>query len=106
MLHGKTNTFFLLFITIFVVFFIANYAKAAEDVWQIPDLQIKFSDNIFSQVQCETNSNGKKENCQVAWIYEYIVAIYKYAVGIVGIIAVLVMMWVIVTGKQIGRAHV
>jgi hypothetical protein len=72
------------------IFFVVSVLAAAE--WTPPDIQIKFPDKLFqTQVACSDNKDGTK-TCQVPWIAEYISAIYKYAVGIVGIIAVIVMM--------------
>lgn len=75
---------------LFLLIFSAPNIDAASSVWQAPDIQIKFFE--FSDAKCNDNGDGTKD-CDVPWIYEYIVALYKYAVGIVGIVAVVVMMW-------------
>jgi len=71
---------------------------------QIPSLNVNFSEKI-----CKIE-NGKNV-CSIAWIGEYIAAIYKYAIGIVGILAAVVLMiggvmWIIAGGSatMIGEA--
>jgi len=94
------------------LFISAKPAKAADDVWKIPELQIKFSDKIFvNRVECQKNVEGGME-CKVPWIADYIAAIYKYAIGIVGILAVVVMMfgglvWIMSAGNtsRVGEAR-
>lgn len=81
-------------------------AYAAAD-WTIPDLQVKIFDNkTFSPLSCTTDANGAK-TCSSIWIAEYISWIYKYAIGVIGILATVVMMiggimW-IVAGGNAGR---
>jgi hypothetical protein len=61
--------------------------------WTMPDPEIKlFEDFKFTKPICVTDQEGK-ETCSVPWIGEYIVGIYKYAIGIVGILAAVVMMF-------------
>ncbi|MCX6796661.1 MAG: pilin [Candidatus Falkowbacteria bacterium] len=98
--------FSLIFLSVFLfsnIFFVVS--ALADTVWKIPDLQIKFSDKIFSNVNCTGDT------CSVPWIAEYIVAIYKYAVGAIGILAVVVMMlggitWITAGGSpaRVGEA--
>lgn len=59
--------------------------------WKIPDLQISIPGLTgFSDPQiC---ADDKTKMC-IPWIGEYIAGIYKYAVGIVGILATVVLMW-------------
>jgi len=84
--------FLLNFIIVLLFVLFNSDVNAAEKVWTPPDLQISFPQKVFSQqVDCTTNERGV-ETCKVPWISEYIAAIYKYAVGIVGILAVVVMM--------------
>lgn len=102
--------YFKIFIIIFIflinllgLFIMANSVNAGAD-WTIPDLQIKFSDNIFSNVECSKDAQGNPTECQVRWIAEYVQAIYKYLIGIIGILAVVVMMfggvrWIVAAGN-------
>jgi hypothetical protein len=90
----------------FIIFinFTQTVSAAPNDVWKIPDLQIKFSDNIFSNVECSKDAQGNPTECQVRWIAEYVQAIYKYLIGIIGILAVVVMMfggirWIVAGGN-------
>ena len=71
----------------------------------IPGLNLTKGDAI----KC-TETNGKK-TCNFPWIGEYIAGIYKYAIGIVGILAAVVLMvggvlWIIAGGNAttIGEA--
>jgi len=76
----------------------------------IPDLQIKIPGlTAFTPPTC-TETNGIK-TCNSNWIGEYIAGIYKYAIGIVGILAAVVLMiggvmWIIAGGNatMIGEA--
>ena len=78
---------------IIILLFPTSFVLAADDVWTIPDVQIKIPGlNFSSSVDCSDNGDGTK-TCKVPFIAEYIAAIYKYAIGIVGILAVVVMMW-------------
>lgn len=58
--------------------------------WKNPtdNLQIKIPGLSFSSVNCASG-----EICQVPWIGEYINAIYRYAIGIVGIVSAAIIMW-------------
>ena len=71
----------------------------------IPGLNLTKGDAI----KC-TETNGKK-TCNFPWIGEYIAGIYKYAIGIVGILAAVVLMiggvlWIVAGGNatMIGEA--
>ncbi|MCU0679163.1 MAG: NlpC/P60 family protein [Planctomycetes bacterium] len=62
-------------------------------------------------VVCEKNSDGKTTSCKMTWIAVYIASIYKYAIGVVGILATVVMMlggimWIVAGGNatRIGEA--
>jgi len=76
----------------------------------IPDLQIKIPGLApFTAPDC-TETNGVK-TCSSNWIGEYIAGIYKYAIGIVGILAAVVLMiggvmWIVAGGSatMIGEA--
>ncbi|MBA4319844.1 MAG: hypothetical protein C0412_15710 [Flavobacterium sp.] len=77
----------------------------------MPELQIKIPGlNNFTKANCKTE-NGKITSCDFPWISEYIAGVYKYAIGIVGILAAVVLMiggvlWVIAGGNAttIGEA--
>jgi hypothetical protein len=85
--------YFTIFLTAFLfsnIFFVVSALAAAD--WKVPEIEIQFPQKLFSDsVACDKNTDGT-ETCHVPWIAEYISAIYNYAVGIVGIIAVVVMM--------------
>ena len=82
--------------------------------WTNPldNLQVKIPGLIFTksnEIKCE-EQNGKKI-CNFPWIGEYIAGIYKYAIGIVGILAAVVLMiggviWIMAGGSatMIGEA--
>lgn len=60
----------------------------------MPDLQIDINGlkgKFFQPTSCGTDSAGNVKMCNI-WISQYITAIYKYALGIVGILATVVMM--------------
>jgi len=58
----------------------------------IPELSIEIPGMAeFSQGTCVADASGKTK-CTVNWIGEYIGGIYKYATGIAGILAVIVLM--------------
>ena len=106
-----------------VLFFITNLfyyplpAKAEVNAtmpnWKMPDLQVDIGGlkNKFTKpTECGTNSSGNKIYC-IKWIGEYIAGLYKYAIGIVGILAAVVLMiggvmWIIAGGSatMIGEA--
>jgi len=81
---------------------------------KIPDIKLQVAIpglNLTkgSAIKC-TEQNGKK-TCNIPWIGEYIAGIYKYAIGIVGILAAVVLMiggviWVVAGGSatMIGEA--
>lgn len=75
----------------------------------MPKLQITIPNLTFSSPVCQ-EVDGQK-SCEFPWIGEYIAAIYKYAIGIVGILAAIVLMiggvmWIIAGGNPttIGEA--
>ena len=62
-------------------------------------------------VVCEYDSAGKPVSCETTWVAIYVVSIYKYAIGIAGILATVVMMvggimWIVAGGNagRIGEA--
>lgn len=82
--------------------------------FKMPELQISIPNLVFtkvSEIKCETDANGKPTKCAFPWIGEYIAGIYKYAIGIVGILAAVVLMiggviWIMAGGSAtaIGEA--
>ncbi|MEA3398485.1 MAG: pilin [Patescibacteria group bacterium] len=103
---------FIILNTFSFLFFSLAYtpSSAKEAAFQIPDLQIDiFKGFTFSSVSpCPPPDEDKM--C-VNWIGEHIANIYKYAIGIVGILATVVMMiggimWVVAGGNatRIGEA--
>ncbi|MFA6306657.1 MAG: pilin [Patescibacteria group bacterium] len=82
--------------------------------FNIPDIKLQIDIpglNLTkgSAIKC-TEQNGKKI-CNMPWIGEYIAGIYKYAIGIVGILAAVVLMiggvmWIVAGGSatMIGEA--
>lgn len=52
-------------------------------------LQIKIPGAVFSDIQ---KCAGEEDKLCVNWIAEYIAAVYKYAIGVVGILATVVLM--------------
>jgi len=95
----------ILLITILSGFFIFLHSVPAnaEANWQIPDLQIKIPgmEDFSTPKACADDSS---KTC-VPWIGQYIAGIYKYAIGIVGILAALILMvggviWITAGGNQ------
>ncbi|MCX6797815.1 MAG: pilin, partial [Candidatus Falkowbacteria bacterium] len=61
-------------------------------MFTIPNLAIEIPGMAsFTQGTCVTGTDGKT-NCTVNWIGEYIGGVYKYASGVAGILAVIVLM--------------
>lgn len=84
---------FLLISVLLFLFFDLNFAYA-EPTWTIPDLQIEFPQAVFTRsVDCSEPDSQGSQTCTVPWLSDYIVSVYKYAVGIVGIVAVVVIMY-------------
>lgn len=81
--------------------------------WTIPDLQIdigELKNGFKAPTACGTDKNGNPLYC-FNWIGDYIAGVYKYAIGIAGILATIVMMiggflWLTAGGNQsrIGEA--
>lgn len=104
MLSKLTKISVLIFITFFIIeifsflYFILPIATVQADSsmpnWTMPDIQIDISGlkgKFSPPTQCGTDSNGQPVYC-VKWIAEYVAAVYKYAIGIVGILAAVVLM--------------
>ena len=97
----------ILFIPI-AIFFIANLfyfpmsAKAKDNGMlelTMPELQVEIPGLSLSSIKC-----GLGKDCGIPWIGEYIAGIYKYAIGIVGILAAVILMvagviWLIAGGN-------
>ncbi|MFH1233110.1 MAG: pilin [Patescibacteria group bacterium] len=88
------------------LFFIANLfsfpisVKADDSMpnWEMPDLQIKIPGLEFTSTStilanCGKDEKGKISSCEFPWIGEYIAGVYKYAIGIVGILAAVLLMF-------------
>lgn len=70
----------------------APIATKATPRFQIPELSIQIPGMAtFTQGNCVTDANDQTE-CTVNWIGEYINGIYNYALGVAGILAVIVLM--------------
>lgn len=69
-----------------------------------PNLQIKLPTlENFSPASC--TGTGQNRSCSFPWIGEYISALYKYAIGVIGILAAVVLMiggliWLTAGGNQ------
>lgn len=83
--------------------------------FKIPELQIKIPGVNFTELAnlncAKDGKTGKITSCGIPWIGEYIAGVYKYAIGIVGILAAVVLMvggvlWIIAGGNAttIGEA--
>jgi len=101
MIKSKQIFFISLFLIIFCFLF-SNFAHA-EANWQIPDLQIKITGlEDFSTPKACTDDSSK--TC-IPWIGQYIAGVYRYAIGIVGILAAVILMiggviWITAGGNQ------
>ena len=93
-----TTIFLVVFLFQLIGFiFILTTPKISQAI-EAPKLQVPIGEE-FSKV------NADDETISVPWIGEYISAVYKYAVGIVGILATVVMMfggvlWITAGGNQ------
>lgn len=93
----------------------SNSLNASMPKLTIPDINLQVAIpglNLTkgNAIQCTTDANGKK-TCNFPWIGEYIAGVYKYAIGIVGILAAVVLMvggvlWIVAGGNAttIGEA--
>lgn len=91
-LFKKNNTKLISVIILFFVFAIFSLIipKAQAEVWEVPQPQIDIPTvKLTEPAPCEDNGGSM---C-VPWIGEYISGIYQYAIGIVGVVAALVMMF-------------
>ena len=79
--------------------------------WNIPDIKLQIpipglnlTKGADILANCEKDEKGKPTNCSFPWIGEYIAGVYKYAIGIVGILAAVVLMiggvlWIVAGGS-------
>jgi hypothetical protein len=83
---------FNILIILNLVFLAFPTQSLAEADWKMPDPEIRISDklNFTNPTECG-ESYGNKVFC-VPWIGNYINAIYQFAIGIVGILAVVTLM--------------
>lgn len=103
-----------LFIIIISFFIIFPAIVSAEANWTMPDPKIPIPGmKILKDMQpdCTTPDANGKSICTMPWLNEYIAGIYKYAIGIVAILATIVMMiggviWITAAGDsgRIGEA--
>lgn len=77
----------------------------------IPGINAKIFDKDFQPNCIKDTNDPEKEICTMPWLNEYIAGIYKYAIGVVAILATIVMMvgglvWMTAGGNQgrIGEA--
>ncbi len=99
----------LLFIAnLFILPFMVSPAQAVNDT--MPKLQIPIP-NITPFTGPLCTGEGDQKICEFNWIGQYISSIYKYAIGIVGILAAVVLMiggvmWIVAGGNatMIGEA--
>ena len=56
-------------------------------------MQIKIPNMDLGNITCTGSLKDKNQVCQIPWIANYIQGIYKYALGIAGILATVVMMF-------------
>lgn len=94
----------IIIISIFVMPLIAS----AEANWVMPDPKIPIPGMDKIESPTCTQENGK-EMCSISWLNIYIAGIYKYAIGIVAILATIVMMiggvvWITAAGDS-GRIN-
>ncbi|MFA6393462.1 MAG: hypothetical protein WCW25_01115 [Patescibacteria group bacterium] len=91
-MNKKLKIFLTFFLFVASVFFFPFIALAA-DKWIPPTLQISIPTltGFSAPEKCDTAPDGQPIYC-VGWIGEYIGAIYKYAIGIIGIVAAIALM--------------
>lgn len=67
--------------------------RAEEDVWQVPELQIKLPGLVFSdQNKLETSIQDGGIVYNVPWLAEYLTWLYNYLIGIITVLALLAIM--------------
>jgi len=105
--------FILIIILSGFVLFIPNKNINAEPKIAIPSPQIQISPELTAKLTAvpDCHDEGGKTVCENRWISSYIEAIYKYLIGIVGILATVVMMiggviWITAGGNasRVGEA--
>jgi len=93
---------------LFFLFFPNIILAEDEKIWAIPELQVKISDELTEKLKekpkCFTNSQGN-EVCEINWLNTYISEIYKYAIGVGGILAAMMIMigstkWLMAAGNS------
>lgn len=81
-----------LFAQITAVLFLFSTPNALAINDTMPRLQITIPNLNLSPLASVCTGEGANRTCSTAWIAQYITAIYKYALGIVGILATVVLM--------------
>ncbi len=103
--------FILIAIFFCTILFIPVTRIKADAAIKLPDPQIKISDELTEKLTKKPTYNSKTKKWENRWIADYIEAVYKYLIGIVGILATVVMMiggviWITAGGNasRIGEA--
>jgi len=121
-MKNKFSKFFIYLLTLNFLFYllflpVASQAAPNGDTfkWTIPDLQIDIGglkDRLKNSqpTECGVDAQGNTKYC-IPWIGQYIAGVYQYAIGIVGILSAVVLMfggiiWLTAGGNaaQIGNA--
>lgn len=84
----------IIFPLAFVLLFVLVDSVSAAADWTIPQPRITIPgmQTLTEPTNCTTDSSGNKQ-CSTTWIAQYVSSIYNYAVAVVGILAVMVMMF-------------
>ena len=106
-MNNKSTKRFILFIFLFLFFVPLEAQMYIQNPTDKLNVKIPGLDKL-SEPNCYEEGNSISEGaviCEVSWIGEYINAIYKYSIGIVGIIAVMAMMmggimWILSAGNN------
>lgn len=64
--------------------------------WVLPELQIQIPGlpkKFLAPTNCQKDEKDNPTNCEITWINQYVAGIYNYAIGIVGILAAVVLMF-------------
>lgn len=86
------RTDFKLIFTILICLLATPLVVSADAKWEIPELNVKLPGlERLQDANCGTDTDGPY--CRVDWLAQYLAAIYKLAVNVVGILAVVVMMY-------------
>lgn len=72
---------------------------------EMPNLEIDGIANLTKVTKASCTGAGESERCGYPWIGEYISGLYKYSIGIIGMLAAVVIMyggilWIVAGGNQ------